>query len=124
MIYFDNAATTLHKPAEVAEAVKDAILTLGNASRGAHEAALSGMRSLYAAREMLCELFHGDGPERTAFTLNSTMALNIIGLVLGFMMLLSPIFTLETIRYFAGMYLILLGVDSIVMAFSPMGRHR
>lgn len=77
MIYFDNAATTLHKPAEVAEAVKDAILTLGNASRGAHEAALSGMRSLYAAREMLCELFHGDGPERTAFTLNSTMALNI-----------------------------------------------
>ena len=59
MIYFDNAATTLHKPAEVAEAVKEAILTLGNASRGAHEAALSGMRSLYAAREMLCELFHG-----------------------------------------------------------------
>ena len=53
-----------------------------------------------------------------------TMALNIIGLVLGFMMLLSPIFTLETIRYFAGMYLILLDVDSIVMAFSPMRRHR
>lgn len=27
MIYLDNAATTLHKPPEVAEAVKQAILT-------------------------------------------------------------------------------------------------
>ena len=36
MIYLDNAATTLHKPPEVAEAVKNAILTAGNASRGAH----------------------------------------------------------------------------------------
>ena len=44
MIYFDNSATTLRKPAEVAEAVRDAILTMGNASRGAHDAALSGMR--------------------------------------------------------------------------------
>ena len=31
MIYLDNAATTLHKPPEVAEAVKNAILTAGNA---------------------------------------------------------------------------------------------
>lgn len=53
-----------------------------------------------------------------------TMVLNIIGLVLGFMMLLSPLFTLETICYFAGLYLMLLGVDSIVMAFSPMGKRR
>jgi len=36
MIYLDNAATTLHKPPEVAEAVKQAILTAGNASRGHH----------------------------------------------------------------------------------------
>ena len=47
MIYFDNAATTLQKPPQVAEAVKDAILTMGNASRGAHDAALSSMRILY-----------------------------------------------------------------------------
>ena len=34
MIYLDNAATTLHKPPEVAEAVKQAILTAGNACPG------------------------------------------------------------------------------------------
>ena len=77
MIYFDNAATTLRKPAEVAEAVRDAILTMGNASRGAHDAALSGMRVLYETRALLCEMFHGDSPKRTVFTQNSTMALNI-----------------------------------------------
>lgn len=76
MIYFDNAATTLQKPAQVAEAVKNAILTMGNASRGAHNAALSSMRILYEARVMLCEMFHGDSPERTVFAMNSTMALN------------------------------------------------
>lgn len=77
MIYFDNAATTLKKPPEVAEAVKNAILTMGNASRGAHDAALSSMRMLYETRMMLCDMFHGDCPERTIFTMNSTMALNI-----------------------------------------------
>lgn len=53
-----------------------------------------------------------------------TLVVNIIGLVLGFMMFLSPLFTLETIRIFAGLYLVLLGIDSIVIAFSPIGRRR
>lgn len=53
-----------------------------------------------------------------------TLVINIIGLFLGFMMLLSPLFTLSTIHYFASAYLVLLGVDSIVMAVSRMGmRH-
>lgn len=78
MIYFDNAATTLQKPPQVAEAVKDAILTMGNASRGAHDAALSSMRILYETRSMLCEMFRGDSPERTVFAMNSTMALNTV----------------------------------------------
>lgn len=77
MIYFDNAATTLRKPETVVKAVANAILTMGNASRGAHEAALSSMRILYDTRAELCEIFHGDSPERTVFTSNSTMALNI-----------------------------------------------
>lgn len=77
MIYFDNAATTLMKPDTVAKAVYDAILTIGNAARGAHEASLSSMRILYDTREMLCELFHGEAPEQVAFTANSTEALNI-----------------------------------------------
>lgn len=76
MIYFDNAATTLMKPDTVAKTVYDAILTMGNAARGAHEASLSSMRILYDTREMLCELFHGEMPEQVAFTANSTEALN------------------------------------------------
>ena len=51
-----------------------------------------------------------------------TMAVNIIGLLLGFLMLLNPLSTLTAIRLFAGFYLILLGIDSVVTAFSPMGR--
>ena len=47
MIYLDNAATTLHKPPEVAEAVKNAILTAGNAARGAHGASLSASRMVF-----------------------------------------------------------------------------
>ena len=77
MIYFDNAATTLRKPETVAKAVYDAILTMGNAARGAHEASLSSMRTIYDTREMLCELCHGESPEQVAFTANSTEALNM-----------------------------------------------
>ena len=50
MIYLDNAATTLHKPPEVAEAVKNAILTAGNASRGAHGVSLSASRMVFETR--------------------------------------------------------------------------
>ena len=52
-----------------------------------------------------------------------TLIINIIGLVLGFMMILSPLFTISTIQYFASVYLILLGIDSIVMAISPIGKR-
>lgn len=50
-----------------------------------------------------------------------TLAINIVGLLLGFMMLLNPLFTLTTIRFFASIYLILLGIDSIAMAISRIG---
>lgn len=53
-----------------------------------------------------------------------TLVINIFGLILGFMMLLSPLFTLATLRSFAGIYLILLGVDSLLMAGSRMGMRR
>ena len=35
MLYFDNAATTLQKPEEVAQAVKESFSYIGNAGRGA-----------------------------------------------------------------------------------------
>ena len=53
-----------------------------------------------------------------------TMIIHIIGLILGFLMLFSPLLTFTSIHYFASAYLILLGIDSMVTAMSPMGtRH-
>ena len=40
------------------------------------------------------------------------------------MMLLSPLFTLTVIQYFACIYLVLLGLDSILIAVSRMGMRR
>lgn len=45
---------------------------------------------------------------------------NIIGIILGLMMILRPLFSLVIVGYFAAMYLILLGIESIVVAFSKM----
>lgn len=53
-----------------------------------------------------------------------TLVINVIGLILGFLMLLSPLFTIKAIRCFAGVYLILLGIDSICIAFSRIGMRR
>ncbi len=53
-----------------------------------------------------------------------SLIVNIIGLILGFMMILRPLFTMTTISYLAGIYLIILGIDAIVMAVSRMGTHR
>ena len=51
------------------------------------------------------------------------LTINIIGLFLGILMAVYPLFTLTTIRCFASAYLILLGVDSVVMAVSRMGKR-
>lgn len=52
-----------------------------------------------------------------------TLIVNVIGLCLGILMVIQPLFTLTTIRFFASAYLILLGIDSVVMAVSRMGRR-
>ena len=77
MIYLDNAATTLHKPPEVAEVVKQAILTAGNAARGAHSVSLSASRTVFETRQKLAQLFSCPRPDHVVFTMNSTEALNI-----------------------------------------------
>ncbi|MDY3018108.1 MAG: aminotransferase class V-fold PLP-dependent enzyme [Blautia sp.] len=76
MIYFDNAATTMHKPEPVIHAVVQAMNFLGNAGRGAHEASLDASRNIYGVRERISEFFHGEDPSRIAFTSNSTESLN------------------------------------------------
>lgn len=77
MIYFDNAATTLHKPECVVQAVTEAMCSLGNSGRGVHSGALSASRIIYDTRVALAQLFGAERPERIAFTANSTQALNI-----------------------------------------------
>ena len=77
MIYLDNAATTMHKPKEVIDAVVEAMTSLGNAGRGANEASLSAARIIYDAREKLCRFFNGEDPRQIVFTGNSTESLNI-----------------------------------------------
>lgn len=77
MIYLDNAATTLHKPPQVAEAVKNAVLTAGNAARGAHSVSLSASRTVFETRQKLAALFSCERADHVIFTANSTEALNI-----------------------------------------------
>lgn len=83
MIYLNNAATTLQKPPEVARAVLDAMANAGSSSRGASVDDLAAARSVAGARLRVARLLGFEHPERVAFTLNATMALNtaIFGLL-------------------------------------------
>ena len=76
MIYLDNAATSFIRPPAVVEAVAQALCSLGNVGRGAHDGSLSAARTVYGCREKLCRFFGGDDPGRVCFTLNATEALN------------------------------------------------
>lgn len=76
-IYMDNAATTLPKPPEVAEAIVQAMNHLGNAGRGSTEASLDAARVIYDTRERLGRMFHAENPKQIAFTSNATESLNI-----------------------------------------------
>lgn len=76
MIYLDNAATTMHKPKEVIEAVVNAMNSLGNAGRGANTASLGAARLIYDTRDKLCHMFGAESPKQIVFTSNSTESLN------------------------------------------------
>ena len=84
MLYFDNAATTLQKPEEVAQAVKESFSYIGNAGRGANEASLFTSRLIFQTRKQIAELFHmedgeqSSAAERVVFTMNATESLNIV----------------------------------------------
>ena len=77
MIYLDNAATTLHKPQQVIDAVVHAMQSMGNCARGTHEEALDAARPVYDARVRLASLFGCPRVDHVAFTANSTEALNM-----------------------------------------------
>src|SRR6185369_10959648 len=78
MIYLDNAATSFPKPEAVYRALDHfARHDLANPGRAGHKMALAAERALDDARHLLNVLFRGEAPERFAFTLNCTDALNM-----------------------------------------------
>ena len=81
MIYLDNAATTLHKPQQVIDAVVHAMQSMGNCARGTHEEALDAARTVYdvveSCREEAARLFGCGRADHVCFTANSTEALNM-----------------------------------------------
>lgn len=76
MIYLDNAATTMHKPQAVIDAVTQAMCSLGNAGRGATSGALDAVRTIHACRAKLARLLGCPRADHVCFTPNSTAALN------------------------------------------------
>ena len=80
MIYFDNSATTLHKPDSVADAVYDAIASqqFANPGRAAHKTAHAALASLYKTRVAVARIFHITDPLQVALCQNATTALNLV----------------------------------------------
>ena len=76
MIYLDAAATSFLKPPCVAQAVVNAMHTVGSPGRGAHPLTLAASRTVWACREAVAELLGAADPARVCFTPNSTVALN------------------------------------------------
>ena len=76
MIYLDNAATTMHKPQTVVDAVTQAMCSLGNAGRGATSGALDAARTIHGCRAKLARLLGCPRADHVCFTPSSTAALN------------------------------------------------
>lgn len=78
MIYFDNAATSYPKPAEVIKTVNSALNLYGaNPGRSGHNMSISAANQVYLCRESLNRFFNGFGEEFVSFFPNCTYALNV-----------------------------------------------
>ena len=78
MTYLDNAATSFPKPEQVYAAMdRFARHDLANPGRSGHRMALASEHALSDARHRLNRFFGGKNPDRWAFTLNCTDALNM-----------------------------------------------
>ena len=78
MIYFDNSATSLKKPAAVSEAVAFAVNNFGNAGRSFHQAVLLANREIYNTRAEIAKLIGHSDPLSVAFTSSATESLNLV----------------------------------------------
>lgn len=79
MIYFDNAATTGHKPQTVINAVGFALKNLcANPGRSGHTLSQKAALTVYEARQKVSDFFGCDGAEKVVFTLNCTQSINYV----------------------------------------------
>ncbi len=77
MIYFDNAATSLYKPAQVKRAVIEAMNKFtANPGRSGHVKSMEVAEKIFETRESIKDFFGADNYE-IIFTKNCTEALNI-----------------------------------------------
>lgn len=78
LVYFDNAATSWPKPPEVMEAMNAAIAQYGaSPGRSSHAMAVQASKIIFEARRNVARLIGVRNPNDIAFTLNTTMALNL-----------------------------------------------
>lgn len=79
MIYFDNAATTGHKPICVINAVDKALRNLSaNPGRSGHKISQQAALAVYEARVKVAEFFNCEGAENVVFTANCTQSINYV----------------------------------------------
>jgi cysteine desulfurase family protein len=76
--YFDNSATTIHKPPGVLAAIEYALKNYGNAGRSFYDYATDAAREVYRARTALAKLFSIEDPLNIAFTSSVTESLNLL----------------------------------------------
>ncbi|MGZ9585963.1 aminotransferase class V-fold PLP-dependent enzyme [Paenibacillus marinisediminis] len=78
IVYLDHAATSWPKPPAVLDAMTRTLMEEGaNPGRGGHRMAMYAGKRLMRTRMVLAELFNIANPLDIAFTLNTTMALNM-----------------------------------------------
>lgn len=79
MIYLDNGATTFPKPQRVLNAVNTANKYYSaNPGRGGHRLAIKASEFVYKTRANAADFFGVNDAENVIFTLNCTVALNIV----------------------------------------------
>lgn len=78
MIYLDNAATSFPKPAGMAEAMMEHIVSwCGNPGRAGHDMSRKTAAAITDTRERLADFIGAADPSRIIFTNNATAALNL-----------------------------------------------
>lgn len=83
MIYLDNPATSWPKPPCMLAAMAEySNRTGGNPGRSGHRMSTEAGRIVFNARDSIAALFESADADRVVFTLNATMALNIVMLSL------------------------------------------